>query len=75
MMRSNQPSLPANRAFVVQIHADAQLEQGDCKGRVEHLTSMQVAHFDSSEALLAFMARILTAQQQAKAAMSEEDED
>jgi len=27
-MKSNQPSLPANRAFVVQLHADAQVEQG-----------------------------------------------
>jgi hypothetical protein len=74
-MHSNQPSLPANRAFVVQLHADAQLEQGDCKGRVEHLTSGDADHFASAEALLAFMARILTAQQQAEAVMSEEDED
>jgi hypothetical protein len=74
-MRSNQPSLPANRAFVVQIHADAQPEQGDCKGRVEHLTSMQATHFNSSEELLAFMARILTAQQQAEERIIEEDED
>jgi hypothetical protein len=74
-MRSNQPSLPADRAFVVQIHADARLEHGDCKGRVEHLTSMEAAHFVSAEELLAFMARILTAQQQAEGRMGEEAED
>jgi hypothetical protein len=65
-MRRNQPSLPAARAFVVQLHADAQLEQGDVRGRVEHLSSMEADHFDSSEELLAFMARILTAPQQAE---------
>jgi hypothetical protein len=54
-MPRNQPSLPANRAFVVQIHIDVQPGQSDFKGRVEHLTSMKAAHFDSSEELLAFM--------------------
>jgi len=44
MMSRTQPSLPANRAFVVQLHADAQPERGDFKGRVEHLVS-EVDHF------------------------------
>jgi hypothetical protein len=64
-MRKNQPALPAARAFVVQLHADARLEQGDFKGRVEHLISREAEHFASSEALLAFMVRILTTPQQA----------
>jgi hypothetical protein len=68
-MRKNQPSLPAARGFVVQIHADAQLEQGDFKGRVEHLVSMEAEHFASAAELLAFMTRILTAPPRA------EDED
>ncbi len=38
-MSKNQPSLPAKRAFVGQVHADAQVEQGRWKGRVEHLVS------------------------------------
>lgn len=38
-MANKQPSLPANRAFVVQLHADAQPEQGQFRGRVEHLVS------------------------------------
>ena len=43
-MNKNQPSLPARRAFVVQLHADAQVEQGHFKGRVEHLVSHQAEH-------------------------------
>ena len=34
---SNQPSLPAKRGFVVQLHADAHVEQGQGKGRVRAL--------------------------------------
>jgi hypothetical protein len=33
----NRPSLPANRAFVVQLHAEAHVEHGEFRGRVEHL--------------------------------------
>ncbi len=36
-MARNQPSLPAKRAYVVQVHADVRVEQHDFKGRVEHL--------------------------------------
>ena len=61
-MSKTQPSLPANRAFVVQLHADAQVEHGNFKGRVEHIVSYQAAHFESLEELVAFMARILSAQ-------------
>jgi len=60
-MAKQQPSLPANRAFVVQFHADAQPEQGQFRGRVEHLVSYQSAHFASVEELTAFMVRVLTA--------------
>jgi hypothetical protein len=60
-MASKQPSLPANRAFVVQLHVDAQPEQGQVHGRVEHLVSYQSAHFSSVEELTAFMVRVLTA--------------
>jgi hypothetical protein len=65
-MPKNRPTLPSNRAFVVQVHADAQIEQGQFKGRVEHLNSREAAHFASLEELLAFMARIVTAQEQAE---------
>jgi hypothetical protein len=60
-MAKNQPPLPANRAFVVQLHAEAQPEKGQFRGRVEHIVSYQSAHFESVEELTAFMVRVLTA--------------
>ena len=62
MMAKNQPSLPAKRAFVVQIHAEARVEQGHFKGRVEHLMSHQAIHFESLEELVAFIVRVTTGQ-------------
>ncbi len=46
-MKPSQPSLPANRAFVVQLHKDAKPAQGDVRGRVEHLVSSEADHFAS----------------------------
>jgi hypothetical protein len=63
VMDRNRPSLPANRAFVVQIHADAQVEHGHFKGRVEHIVSYQSTHFESLEELMTFIARVLTEQE------------
>jgi hypothetical protein len=60
-MAKQQPSLPANRAFVVQLHADAQPEKGQFCRRVEHIVSHQTAHFASVEDLTAFMVRVITA--------------
>jgi hypothetical protein len=60
-MTKKQPALPAQRAFVVQFHTDAQIEQGELRGRVEHVVSYQSAHFESREELVAFMVRVLTA--------------
>jgi len=54
------PSLPTNRAFVIQFRnqpADAPLFW---EGRVEHLTSGQVLRFHTPEELLAFLTRVLT---------------
>ena len=45
----------------MQLHADAQPEQGQFRGRVEHIVSYQAAHFASVEELTAFMVRVLTA--------------
>ena len=61
-MKPNQPSLPTNRAFVVQLHADAEVEKGQFFGRVEHIVSYKATHFDSVEALVAFITRVLEAQ-------------
>jgi hypothetical protein len=73
-MTKDQPSLPTNRAFVVQLHADAQPEQGYFKGRVEHVISMKAVHFNSVEDLVAFMTRTLAAQQLAEAVSVQETE-
>ena len=54
-------SLPTNRAFVVQLTAEAKPEQGEVSGRVEHVVSMKAAHFHSLEELVSFMARVVTA--------------
>jgi len=63
-VKSNQPSLPANRAFVVQLHADVQVEQGKFRGRVEHIVSMRARHFHSLEELTAFIVQTVTTLQQ-----------
>ena len=62
-MAENQPSFPIRKAFVVQIHAEAGIEQGEFKGRVEHLVSHQATHFASLEELIAFVTRMLSEQQ------------
>jgi hypothetical protein len=59
-MKSNKPSLPTNRAFVVQLHADAQVEKGKFRGRVEHIVSMRATHFHSLKELTAFFAQTIT---------------
>jgi hypothetical protein len=59
-MSYSQPSLPANRAFVVQFRAQSTDASSTYEGRAEHLLSGQVARFHSLEELLAFMVRVLT---------------
>ena len=51
--------LPTQRAFLVQVHAEAEAAPGRLAGRVEHVVSGQATHFASPEELLAFMARVL----------------
>jgi hypothetical protein len=55
--------LPRQRAFLVQVHAEAEVARGRLAGRVEHVVSGQATHFASSLELLAFMAQVLTALQ------------
>ena len=59
-MSQSQPSLPTNRAFVVQFRLPSADAAPAYAGRVEHLESGQVARFQSMEELLAFMIRVLT---------------
>jgi len=48
-------ALSPHRAFVVQFRAEANMEQGRCTGRVEHVVSGQATRFASLEELLAFI--------------------
>ena len=61
MERDNRrtPPFSPHHAFVVQFYAETQVEAGQLVGRVEHVVSGQAAHFQSLEALLAFLARVL----------------
>ncbi len=61
----NEPSsgghpFPAERAFVVQLYAEADVARGRMAGRVEHVVSGQAMHFDRLEDLLAFIERVLS---------------
>jgi hypothetical protein len=58
-MRPSQPSLPTNRVFVAQFRAQPPEASPSYDGRVEHLTSGQVARFHSLEGLVGFMVSVL----------------
>jgi hypothetical protein len=51
--------LPADRAFVVQLYAEADVARGRLAGRIEHVVSGQAMHFDGLEDLLAFIERVV----------------
>ena len=58
-MKQSQPTLPSNRAFVVQFRssvADTTLQD---IGRVEHVVSGQATHFDSWQDLQRFIEQTL----------------
>ena len=57
-MTLSKPTLPSNQAFVVQFRTRP-CGAPSWEGRVEHLTSYQVARFHSLDELLAFMRRVL----------------
>jgi hypothetical protein len=52
--------LPAQRAFLVQVHAEADLARGVLAGRAEHVVSGRATHFASLEELLGFITGVLT---------------
>jgi hypothetical protein len=58
-MPTSQPTLPSNRAFVVQFRGWPGASPS-WTGRVEHLVSHRVARFESLDELLGFMIRVLT---------------
>jgi len=51
--------LSPHRAFVVQFRAETDVVAGYLVGRVEHVVSGQATTFDTLDALLAFIARVL----------------
>jgi hypothetical protein len=51
-------ALPAERAFVVWLRGDCRPAEQDYRGRVEHVRSGDLAHFESLAELLAFLARV-----------------
>jgi hypothetical protein len=55
-MTPPQPSLPTNRAFVVQFRVQPTDPILSWEGRVEHLSSGQALRFHSPEELLTFFA-------------------
>jgi hypothetical protein len=58
-MNNTDPTLPSNRAFVVQFRTVTEQASDNCAGRVEHLVSGQAVRFDSWEHLQHFMQEIL----------------
>ena len=58
-MLSAKSAHPAARAFVVQIHAEVQVEDEELRGRVEHIVSGQATHFQTEEELVAYMRRVV----------------
>jgi hypothetical protein len=56
----SQPSLPTNRAFVVQFRAPPTGASPSYEGLAEHVVSGQALRFHSLEELLAFMVGVLT---------------
>jgi hypothetical protein len=47
-------------AFVIQIQPDSRLNDGQIKGRVEHVASTRATRFHSVDELLAFITAMLT---------------
>jgi hypothetical protein len=58
-MTKAEPTLPSNRAFVVQFRRETEVEQEFVVGRVEHVVSGQATRFESWEELVAFFAKVL----------------
>jgi hypothetical protein len=59
-MPHSEPTLPSNRAFVVQFRVTSELTTDDCTGRIEHLVTGQSVRFDSWEHLQRFIQEMLT---------------
>ena len=58
-MNNTEPTLPSNRAFVVQFRAATEVAPGQCAGRIEHLASGQATRFESWEQCRRFIEETL----------------
>ena len=58
---ADESPLSPHKAFVVQLRENTDVERGHWAGRVEHVTSGRVAHFQSLDELLAFLTQALAA--------------
>ena len=58
-MSKNDVSLPANRAFVIQLQASSKKSRLAHRGRVEHLATCRVMHFPDENELWAFVDSVL----------------
>jgi hypothetical protein len=65
--------LAPERAFVIQFHANSDIEKGQVTGRIEHVVSGRARHFESLEALLVFITHVLSEVQQPGSESSRED--
>lgn len=70
-MTKAEPTLPSNRAFVVQFRAATESALEQCAGRVEHLVSGQATHFESWEQCRQFIEETLTNTERASASHSD----
>ena len=55
MSRPLDPSALTSRTFRVQFRAEADIRQGVCIGRVEHVRSGDATHFSTVQELMAFV--------------------
>ena len=57
-MTQSTPSLPANRAFVIQFRAQPQDKPLSWEGRIEHMVSGEATRFQSQDDMYRFIARV-----------------
>ena len=65
------PSHPSDGCYVVKLHRDARPQQGELRGRLEHIVSGDCVEFASAQALLAALVHL--AANQAAAASTRPD--
>ena len=55
----DESALSPHRAFVLQLREQADVEQDQWAGRVEHVTSGRATHFQSLEEIVTFITSVL----------------